>query len=100
MMIKVNLQKINGIHPNLFKKEDITNCFYNGQENFETVESLDSDDTDYEHVPWIEKFLSIPLMQRIIISEKNKIYNFWCAIDVICCLLSSYYYAYMATWYD
>ena len=43
-----------------------------------------------------EKLDKINLLDFVIISEENKIYKMWKFLDVMACLISSYYYAYMA----
>ena len=38
--------------------------------------------------------------ELIIIRENNKLYGLWKLLDVLCCLISSYFYAYMAAFQD
>ena len=45
-IIKLQVQKIDGIDPSFFNKKDILVSFYNGNEP-ELSEVLDSDDSDY-----------------------------------------------------
>ena len=38
----------------------------------------------------------IPFSERIVISDENKAYKFWVILNMIMCIISSYFYAYMA----
>ena len=59
-------------------------------------ENLDSDDSDYVKVSFIDKLMSRPITYYIVISSGNPWYKLWCGLDILCCLVSSYMYAYIA----
>ena len=88
-------QKADGIIPNEFTKKDVFMSFFNGAEP-ETVEVIDSDDSNYVEVTVMDKIMSRPLTYYIVISLGNPIYKFWCGVEILSCLLSSYMYAYCA----
>ena len=92
-IIKLQIQKIDGIDPEFFSKKDVYVSFFNGQEP-DLEEEIDSDDSNYVKVSAMEKFLSRPITHYIVISLDNKKYKLWCGIEILSCLISSYIYAY------
>lgn len=40
--------------------------------------------------------MSRPITYYIVISSDNFLYKLWCGVDIFCCLLSSYIYAYIS----
>lgn len=67
--------------------------FFNGAEPVIEHE-IDSDDSHYVNISFMDKIMSRPLTYYIVISLDNPVYNFWCGVEIISCLLSSYMYAY------
>ena len=48
----------------------------------------------------IRDLMSYPLTYWIVISQDNKIYKFICGFELILCIISSYYYGYLAGFHD
>jgi len=79
--------------------DDINKSFFNGMNSHSDI-VLDSDDSDYVEFTYFDYLLSKPPADHVIISKDNTLYKYWCALELILCLLSSYYYAYLATFLE
>ena len=44
--------------------------------------------------------MSRPLTYWVVISEDNQLYKMWHLLEIVACLLSSYYYAALASFHD
>jgi hypothetical protein len=53
------------------------------------------DDED-EKKSMMENLEGKSIIELFIISRENRFYKLWLLLDVICCLISSYFYAYLA----
>lgn len=103
-------QKVDGITERDFEYFGLTainSSFFHG--NLESIRpdlfhghAHDDSDDDNEHslIHTIQQFLTSPVSSWLIISkEENKIYKVWAGIEIFCCLISSYYYAYISIFY-
>jgi hypothetical protein len=78
MKLKLNKDKINGILPQYVSDIDVKiSCSQEKQDSGEILANQGAG-------AWY------------IISQDNKLYYLWRGFNILCCLLSSYYYAYMA----
>ena len=48
----------------------------------------------------LDEVMSMPITHWIVISKTNKLYRFICGSELILCIISSYYYGYMASFHD
>ena len=107
--MKLKDQKIFGITVRDFELtglKAVNTSFYDG--NMQSIKgdwshnhshNSDSED-DYEKIKhWFHHFLSSPVTSWLIMSKDNKIYRVWAAIEIFCCLISSYYYAHLSIFY-
>ena len=72
------------------KKNVIEDSFTMGYDF--TVPSKDENEGKMNVVPDLNR----PLLEQIIISNESVLYQLWYNLYVFCCLISSYFYAYIA----
>ena len=89
-MIHRQRQKKDGIMFGELKKNVIEDSFTMG--NDFTIPSKEEDNNNKMKMPDLNK----PLLEQIIISNESIAYSIWFNIYVFCCLISSYFYAYIA----
>lgn len=82
--------------------EDINTSFFDGALSKNQIDQMNESDSDESDTfsDKIEDFMSYPLTHWIVISQSNKIYRFICGFEMILCIISSYYYGYMASFHD
>jgi len=92
--------KSDGILPDHLNMDDINISFYDGRLDDHAMGcgSLESEsDEEPDFGAKMEEAMSRPITYYVIISENNKLYNTWCGIELLLCVLSSYFYAYKST---
>ena len=72
------------------RAKDIKASFIMGNKEQRSKEEPDS------NVDLKESFQKKPFSELIIIRQNNRYYLYWRTINTLCCLTSSYFYAYMA----
>lgn len=80
LLMNLHKQKIHGIMPGELFNSDVDNCY-----------------TETNDVGKQSKLLrKKPFVEQIIISDENRLYKLWVVFNMIMCVVSSYFYAYMA----
>jgi hypothetical protein len=93
--------KINGIQPNDLKMDDINTSFFNGHLSKTAMEMMNDTDEDSEDLDKkMEELMSMPITHWIVISKTNKLYKFICGFELALRIISSYYYASMASFHN
>ena len=59
-----------------------------------------SSDDETDMIKKYVEYFRQPASVWLIISRTNRVYQFWIGFEILCCLTSSYYYAYMSTFND
>ena len=82
--------------------EDINTSFYDGALSKNLLEMMNESesDTDDEFGKKMEYFMSMPITYWIVISKDNRLYRFTCGFELMLCIISSYYYGFMATFHE